>query len=134
MATITKRVLSGSTHGVPQAITATQGLTAPVVHALSTSATTTVDEIWLYGNNEATAGYNLILEWGVSSTTAHMICPLPARSGPTLIMPGMILTGSACAVSAFVSDITGSASTANTAGGALGSVTVFGWVNRIVQT
>lgn len=130
MATITKRVLSGSTHGVGQTVTATQGVTPIVVHSLATSATTTIDEVWMYANNDATAGYNVVLEWGISSSQLHMTFPLPAKSGPTLIVPGLILTGSACAIAAYVSENDASASEAASSG----LISIFGWVNRIVQS
>jgi hypothetical protein len=126
---ITKRVLSGSTHGVGIGISATQGGTPITVHALSTSATTTLDEIYIYAQNDYSETVDLILEWGQSATGAQIVTPIPARDGMTLVVPGLVLTGSACAISAFVA-FNGSGSLAASSA----FVSVFGYANRIVQS
>lgn len=127
--TITKRTLSGSTHGVPIGISATAGATPITLHALSTSATTTIDEIYIYAQNDYSQSVDLILNWGVTNTNAEIVTPIPPRDGVKIVVPGLILTGSACSVTAFVG-LNGSGSLA--ASGAL--VTVHGYVNRLVQT
>lgn len=129
--TITKRILTGSTHGVGQSITATQGATYNTVHQLSTSATTTLDEVYVYAQNNFSQSVEITFEFGSSQSGIHIVAQAPAREGPTLVIPGMILTGSACSIAAFVQGIGGSASPA-VSGSSL--ISVYGYVNRIVQT
>lgn len=129
--TITKRILSGSTHGTGILVTATQGATINTIHALSTSATTTIDEIYVYAQNNYSRSINVVFEFGTSQTNAHLTCPVEPLAGPQLLLPGLPLTGSACSVLAFVNGLGGSASPA-LSGSSL--VSIYGYVNRLVQT
>ena len=130
--TITKRILSGSTHGQAVGISASRGATPITIHQLSTSATTTVDELYLYANNAGTANAQLILEIGGSNTANQIWVPVYAQAGPTLVVPGLILTGSACGIYGLMTGAAGTASDAGLVSNAL--VTVYGFVNRMVQT
>jgi hypothetical protein len=119
MATFSKITLSGSTDGraVKVAATGTPGTT---IHTGSATATT-YDEIWLYAQNTDTTARKLTIEWGGTSSPDDLIeITIPAESGLTLIVPGLVLKGNASAalvVSAF-------AATADV-------VTIHGYVNRI---
>ena len=119
MPTFTKTLLSGSTQGkaIKVAATATTGTT---IHATGTSSSV-IDEVWLYAFNSSTGPVSLTVEYG--GTTApdqNIVLSVPAQSGLTLVVPGLILTGTGAAantVSAF-------AGTANV-------ITISGYVNRI---
>lgn len=119
MATFTKLPLSGSTQGkgIKVVATATAGTT---IHTTGTSATT-IDEVWLYAYNSHSAAVTLTIEFGGTTDPDNLIVlNVPADSGLTLVVPGLILLGNGSAgltVAAF-------AGTANV-------VTISGYVNRI---
>ena len=129
--TITKRILSGSTHGQPISVSATQGATPITIHQLATSATSTIDEVYLYAHNLYSEAALLTIELGASTTQNHIKQEIPAQDGVNLVLPGLLLTGSASGIYAFVG-------LRNTATGSLvassGFVHVTGYVNRMVQT
>ena len=92
MATFTKVQLSGSTggRGIKVAATATPGTT---IHATGTSATT-LDEVWLYAHNTSASAVVLTIEWGgVTSPDDLIKLTIPAQSGLTLVVPGLLLAG-----------------------------------------
>lgn len=118
MATFDKLVLSGSTDGraIKVAATGTPGTT---IHTGSATATT-YDEIWLYAQNTDTTARKLTIEWGGVTAPDDLIeITIPAESGLTLVVPGLVIKGNATplVVKAF-------AATTNV-------VTVHGYVNRI---
>jgi hypothetical protein len=118
MAEFSKRVLSGSTNGraVVVAGTASPGTT---IHTGST-ATGTIDEVWLYAMNTDTTARKLTVEWGGTASPDDLIeLTVPGESGLTLVVPGLPVeaAGTALVVRAF-------AASANV-------VTVHGYVNRI---
>ncbi len=118
MATFSKIVLSGSTDGraIKVAATATAGTT---VHTAS-STSTVFDEVWLYAQNTDTTARKLTIEWGGTSSPDDLIeITIPAESGLTLVVPGLVLKGNSTplVVRAF-------AATANV-------VNIHGYVNRI---
>lgn len=118
MASFSKLVLSGSTDGraIKVAATATAGTT---VHTAS-STSTHFDEVWLYAMNTDTAARKLTIEWGSTSAPDDLIeITVPAESGLTLVVPGLVLKGNSTplVVRAF-------AASANV-------VTIHGYVNRI---
>jgi hypothetical protein len=117
--TITKRVLSGSTNGFPINVSATAG-GVTTVHT-GVTASTTIDEVWIYAQNSSTAQVSLLLEWGISASQV-IRAEVPPQDGPTLIIPGFPVEGrtTAIVISAF-------ASTSNV-------ISLYGYVNRIVQT
>ena len=119
MATFTKVLLSGSTQGKPIKVVAT-ATTGTTIHATGTSATI-IDEVWLYAYNSSTGPVALTVEYG--GTTApdqNIVVTIPAQSGLTLVVPGLILTGTGAAAN----NVTAFAGSANV-------ITVSGYVNRI---
>lgn len=119
MATFSKQKLSGSTNGRGILVAATAS-TGTTIHATGTSATV-LDEIWLYAYNSDTAAITLTIEFG--GTTApndNIKLSIPATSGLTLVVPGLILSG------------TGSvASTVAAFAGTTNKIVITGYVNRI---
>jgi len=118
MATFTKQILSGSTDGraIKVAGTATPGTT---IHTGST-ASATIDEVWLWAMNTGTASTKLTVEWGGTASPDDLIeLTVPAEGGLTFVVPGLPIKGNATAlvVRAF-------AATANV-------ITIHGYVNRI---
>jgi hypothetical protein len=112
MATYSKLALSGSTSGRPIAVSASAS-PGTVIH---TSASASLDEIWIYAVNSSTTSVKLTLEYGGTSTADQIEITITGESGLTLIVPGLILTGSNI-VRAF-------AATANV-------IALSGYVNRI---
>jgi hypothetical protein len=119
MATYSKQLLSGSTVGAPITVVATAS-TGTTIHATGTSAAI-IDEVWLYATNTSTAAVNLTIQYGGTGAVQNAITiSIPAQSGLTLVVPGLILTG------------TGSVATTVYAYAATASVvTVSGYVNRV---
>jgi hypothetical protein len=119
MANYTKVLLSNSTQGKPIKVVAT-ATTGTTIHATGTSSAT-IDEVWLYAFNSSTGLVTLTIEYG--GTTApdqNIVISIPATSGLTLVVPGLILTG------------TGSAANTITAfAGSANVITISGYVNRI---
>jgi hypothetical protein len=119
MPTFTKTLLSGSTQGKPIKIAATAS-TGTTVHSTGTSSTI-IDEVWLYAYNSSTGPVSLTIQCGGTATPDDDIkIDVPPTSGLTLVVPGLILTGSGAApaiVRAFA--------------GTTNVVTVSGYVNRI---
>ena len=119
MATFTKVALSGSTQGkgIKVVATATTGTT---IHATGTSSTI-IDEVWLYAYNSSTGPVSLTVEFGGTTSPDNNIkIDIPPTSGLTLVVPGLILTGTGAAANT----VTAFAGTANV-------VTLSGYVNRI---
>jgi hypothetical protein len=119
MATYTKQLLSGSTQGKPIKVTGTTSGTT-TIHATGTSSTA-FDEVWLYAFNSSTSFVTLTVEYG--GTTAPdqtIVLTIPATSGLTLVVPGLVLTGTGSAANT----ITAFAGTANV-------ITISGYVNRV---
>ena len=115
MATLTKRILSGSTTGLGIKVvqTATLGTT---IHTAVTG-TSDMDEIWLYAVNSDSTARKLTIEWGGATSPDCLIeYTVPAEDGLFLVAPGLLLNN-ALVVTAFCA-------TANV-------VMIHGWVNRI---
>jgi hypothetical protein len=119
MATFTKTLLSGSTQGKPIKVAAT-ATTGTTIHATGTSSAN-IDEVWLYAYNSSTGPVALTVEFGGTTAPDQNIkIDVPATSGLTLVVPGLVLTGTGAAAN----NVTAFAGTANV-------VTVSGYVNRI---
>ena len=119
MATFTKVALSGSTQGKGIKVVATAS-TGTTIHATGTSSTI-IDEIWLYAYNSSSGPVTLTIQFGGTTAVDNDIkIDLPATSGLTLVVPGLILTGTGAAANT----VTAFAGTANV-------VTLSGYVNRI---
>jgi hypothetical protein len=119
MATFTKVLLSGSTQGkgIKVAATASTGTT---IHATGTSSAT-IDEIWLYAYNSSTGPVTLTVQYGGTTSPDNDIkIDVPATSGLTLVVPGLILTGTGAA-----------ANTVYAYAGSANVITISGYVNRI---
>lgn len=120
MATFAKRILSGSTDGLPINVSSTAG-GGTTVHTGSTS-TNTIDEIYLTAHNSATSIVTMYLEWGASASQV-LVCDVPARGeGPVVIVAGLPLQGRSAAGTV----IYAYASTSNV-------LNLYGHVNRITQ-
>jgi hypothetical protein len=119
MATFTKALLSGSTQGKPIKVVAT-ATTGTTIHATGTSSSI-IDEVWLYAYNSSTGPVLLTVEYGGTTVPDQTISiTIPSTSGLTLVVPGLILTGTDPAGNT----ITAFAGTANV-------ITISGYVNRI---
>ena len=133
--TITKRLLSGSVDGLAIGITATQGATYATIHTGTSGATSTIDEVWLYAQNNFSQAIELVLEWGQSATPTNIVASVPPKDGPVLVVPGLLLLGSATAATdivAYYQGVNGGSNSLIASAG--GAVSIFGYVNRIVQT
>jgi hypothetical protein len=94
MATFSKLTLSGSTDGrlIKVAQTATAGTT---IHTGSATATT-LDEVWLYAQNDHTSDLLLTIEFGGVSNPDDLIRQtITSRSGLTLVVAGLVIKGNA---------------------------------------
>ena len=119
MATFTKILLSGSTQGQPITVvqTASPGTT---IHTTGTSSSI-IDEVWLYANNTSTSPVLLTVQFGGTSTPDDDIkVTIPPQSGLTLVVPGLILTGTGAA-----------ANTVRAYASAANVIMISGYVNRI---
>lgn len=119
MATFTKVALSGSTQGKAIKVAATSS-TGTTIHATGTSSSV-IDEIWLYAYNSSSSFVLLTVQFGGTTAVDNDIkISLPSQSGLTLIVSGLILTGTGAAANT----VYAYADTANV-------VTISGFVNRI---
>jgi len=119
MATFTKVALSGSTQGKAIKVAATAS-TGTTIHATGTSSTI-IDEIWLYAYNSSSSLVTLTIQYGGTTAVDDDIrLDLPPTSGLTLVVPGLILTGTGAA-----------ANTVRAYAGTSNVVTISGYVNRI---
>lgn len=115
MATVSKLKLSGSSDGEMINL-ATTSTAATTIHTFTASTgLNTYDEVYLWGFNNATASLNITLEYG--STTLDIVHTITAKSGLTLMLPGLIgntglvlkgfkSTTGDCGVIGFVNEIT----------------------------
>jgi hypothetical protein len=119
MATFAKFHLEHSTGGQPILVAATASA-GTSVHSTPDSSTV-IDEVWLYATNTSSSAVTLTVEYGgTTNPNNRIILSIPAQAGLTLVLPGLILSGTGTTprvVRAF-------ASSANV-------VTVSGYVNRI---
>lgn len=111
----TKKLLSGSTNGKSIKIVATSS-TGTTLHT-AVSGTSSLDEVWLWFQNNDTANRVLTIEFGATSTDNNIIITLPPKSGLVLVVPGLLLQN-ALVITAF-------ADAANV-------VEAYGYVNAIV--
>ena len=119
MANFTKVNLSGSTQGrqIKVVATASSGTT---IHATGTSSSI-IDEVWLYAYNSSSSSVVLTIQYGNTSTPDDDIkLTIPATSGLTLVVPGLILTGTGAA-----------ANTIRAYAGTTNVIMISGYVNRI---
>lgn len=118
MSTYSKKILSGSSDGKPIKITATS-TPGTTVHTGSTT-TTTLQEIWLWAQNNHTSDVVLTVEFGdAASPDSNIITTIRSKTGLSLISPGLLLKGNASALT-----IKAFAATTNV-------ITITGFVNEI---
>ena len=119
MATFSKVVLSGSTQGKAIKVAATAS-TGTTIHATGTSSSI-IDEVWLYAYNSSASAVTLTIQYGGTTSVDNDIkLSIPATSGLTLVVPGLILTGTGSA-----------ANTVYAYAGTTNVITISGYVNRI---
>jgi hypothetical protein len=119
MATFSKQLLSGSTQGKAIKVAATAS-TGTTIHATGTSSSI-IDEVWLYAYNSSTGLVTLTIQYGGTTAVDNDIkIDVPPTSGLTLIVPGLILTGTGSA-----------ANTVYAYAGTTNVITITGYVNRI---
>jgi len=116
MATFSKINLSASSTGAPILISTT-GSTGTTIHSTN-SASTIIDEVYLYASNTATTQNNLTLFFG--TTAQSIIAGIPPQSGLSLLIPGLPLIGNG----SVSSTISAFATSANT-------ISVTGFINRM---
>ena len=86
-----KRVLSGSSNGLPISVVQTGTLGNTIHTAISGSLAGTWDEIWLWASNTSGSSVNLTVEWGNATATNNIIVPIPGQVGLVPVIPGLIL-------------------------------------------
>jgi hypothetical protein len=94
MATYTKNILSGSTDGraILVAATSSPGTT---IHT-GPSATTSVDEVWLYAQNTSTSAVKLTVQWGgTTSPNDEIEVTIQPEAGLVCVAPGLLIKGNA---------------------------------------
>lgn len=114
----THEVLSGSTNGLGIKVTGTSSAADVTIHT-AISGTTSRDEVWIWAYNGDTDGESRTLTIAFGGETAvdnEIICPIPCKAGPVLVVPGFPLRG-ALVVGAWADE-------AN-------DVVVYGYVNRV---
>ena len=116
MATYSKQLLSGSTNGKQIKVVATSG-TGTLIHT-SVTGDAGLDEVWLYAMNSDTTSRKLTIQWGGTTSPDDLIeLTIPAESGYTLVVPGLLIQNS-LVIRAF-------AATANV-------IVIGGYVNRVL--
>jgi hypothetical protein len=121
MASFTKVLLSGGSQGKAIKIAATtSGSAGTTIHTTGTSSTA-IDEVWLYATNSSSLNVVLTIQWGgVTAVDNETKLTIPPNSGLTLVIPGLVLTGTGSAGNV----VAAYAATTNV-------ITVSGYVNRI---
>lgn len=109
MSTFSKHILSGSTNGRP-----IECSTAGAVIHTAGAGTGTIDEIYVWALNTASADINVSIKLGATTTASTYIETITPKAGLQMVVPGLPLNN-ALAVTAY----------------ATGSVKCVGYVNRI---
>ncbi len=121
MATFSKLCLQpAGTTGTGLAIKVAQTVTAGTTIHTASSASATIDEIWLYAVNTSASSVKLTIEWGeATAPDGNVEVTVQPEAGLVTIIPGFLLQGNATpkVVKAF-------AATANV-------ICIHGFVNRI---
>lgn len=82
MATYARGFFTGSTEGLPIAVTSTNSAGAAVIHTTSTKT----EEIYLDAYNNFTSPVELAVDFG--NTTAPVKVTIPAKAGPLRVIDG----------------------------------------------
>ena len=91
MTTFSAIIFSGSTNGRPVLADAVAS-PGTTIHTVST-ATGTLEEVYLDAFNTATADRKLTVEFGSTATTSHLYATVPTQGGPYRICAGLRLQG-----------------------------------------
>ena len=118
MATAKKRKLSGSVDGIPIEVVAIVSPGTPVHTAVAGTVPGTMDEIWLWAQNNHTANVVLTIEFGSDGQENSIIVTIPFKSGLVPVVPGLPLQNAAV-VAAFAS--------------VASVISLFGFVNTITD-
>ena len=84
--------LSGSANGNFISVNAASSPGVTLHTAVSGTTDTQYDEVWLWAVNASKSALALTIEWG--QTTACLEQTIPAESGWSLVVPGLILQNS----------------------------------------
>jgi len=94
MQAVTKGILSSSTDGMGIKIVAT-ATAGTAIHTAPTD-TAQFDEVWLWAVNTDTVNKTLTVEFGgATAPDQNIVMTIPSKSGPVLVVPGLILKGNA---------------------------------------
>lgn len=118
MAIFTKVLFSNSSNGTPITVTAS-ATPGTLIHTTATSSSI-IDEVWMYATNTGLSQTTLTIEYGGTSSNNKIILPVPAQSGLTIALAGLILTGTGVTAS----NIRAYTNVPN-------SVNIMGYINRI---
>jgi hypothetical protein len=95
MATYTRMMLSGDTHGIGILVVNTTGGAADTVHTATASTTDPGDEVWLWADNPDTSVRTLKIWWGgVTAVTNEKVYVLPALTSDIPLIRGTPLRNS----------------------------------------
>lgn len=87
-----KRKLSGSTDGLQIKVAATTTPGTLIHTAVSNKVENIFDQITLYAINTSASAVKLTIEWGTTTAPdGNIEVTIPAESGYTLVVPGLIL-------------------------------------------
>lgn len=90
-----KRLLSASVNGLQIKVVATATPGTLIHTARRETALDFFDEVYLYAVNSSGAGVKLTVEWGTATAPdGNIEVTIPAESGYTLVVPGMLLQNS----------------------------------------
>jgi len=92
------------------------GTTSGAADALHTVPASSTDEVWMYATNNDVSAVNLTIEFGDTTATNNIKQSIPAVSGLTILVPGLVLTA---------------AKTITVFAGTTNVITIHGYVNRI---
>jgi len=114
MAVFSKEFLAGTGDGTQMVLAQTVSGSAETVHTVPASV---IDEVWLYATNNDASSVNLtILLGGTTNPDDYIQLGVPAKSGLTLVVPGLPLD-EALVIKAFAS--------------VASKISLSGYVNRI---
>ena len=118
--TITVSLGSAPASGSGGTVTRQDMPAGTTIHATGTSSSV-IDEVWLYAYNSDISSRQLVVQYGGSTYIDNDIkLDIPPTSGLTLVVPGLILTGTGSA-----------ANTVYAYSSAANVITITGYVNRI---
>jgi len=116
--TFTKFILSGSVNGRGILVDSTTSGAGTAIHTATNDANT-LDEVWLEAVCHGSAQVDLTIEAGGTTSGDRIEVGIPPQQGLVKVLDGQVFSGGV-AITAYVSVASG--------------VSVFGYVNRIVQS